>query len=78
MNSSNVNFAPTFNFSSSLPPGTFSDSNTITIPAGARNYPVILWCKVATGSNTVSFESTLEISGLPSSQITITGNIARY
>lgn len=78
MNSTNVNIGPAFNFSSTFPAGTYSDSNTITIPAGARNYPVVLWCNVNATDQVSTFDCSLQIKGLPSSLISFANNIARW
>jgi len=78
MNSSNVNLAPTFNFYPSFPSGSSSDSNIIIVPAGARNYPVVLWCKAYTGHNEIEFDFDLNIVGLSSTSISVSGNYARY
>ena len=78
MNSSNVNLAPTFNFYPSFPSGSSSDSNLIIVPAGARNYPVVLWCKAYTGPNEIDFDFDLQIVGLSSTSISVSGNYARY
>ena len=78
VNSGNADFTSAFNFSPTFPSGTFSDSNTIIIPAAAKNFPVVLWCNINAPSLSAVFRCELTINGLPSSTIQIEDNIARW
>ena len=78
VNSDNTDFTNAFNFSPAFPGGTYLDSNTIIIPAGARNYPVVLWCNINSSDKVSTFRCELSINGLPSSTIQIENNVARW
>lgn len=81
MNSNNYDLSPQFSFTSLLQPGAGTDSKTIIVPAGTQNFPCILYCNanaVPTLGLGLFFDCTIEINGLPSSQITTTNNVATW
>lgn len=77
LNSNNDILGPAFSFDPEFSGSIIADKSLL-IPAGAKNYPINLWCSPNAATSEVMFNCAIKINGLPSSQIVLSDNRARW